>query len=397
MDNPHRTVATLSGIWVLGLMLLMPGLAQAGFANNQPSAPMLRGPASISTSQPFNIQFYYPKGQIKGYLIEFFHCATTSKTRPSNDSNTEPFPTSDCEPAKTVKPNGISPDSGEVTINVKYGVTQLHEHGAMGNPAVATQQWLQGNWFVRVRLTSSSGVSGPWSNWHHTLVGNGRVGRFVGAKGLRADRSTASTRVVMHGLKPPVVQAPGQKQVERGNRIDMVFILPRHHDYTKWVCCDFEVQRAKIVTKENMDYINKHHGFPVANGPRKPWNEHVGSRSYEAGQILPGSKWHISEGANIFRPHSREFGYRYWMRVREEYYPKGLSSSSNSAPGPWSQWRTFVVQEPLQTNLSVGVPKNKVRQIQPRPTVSGQQGSQTRQQRALPAIQQHRLMLPAQQ
>jgi|GEM_PF-4323527 len=388
----RNTAGSIAGALALalGIILQIPGAAWAGFGGDAPSAPSLRGPSSVSTSQPFKLKFYYPKGQIKSYDIEVFHCPTTSHVRPSNDTHTDPFPTGGCEPPKIMGTSAMTPDTGEATIDVKHGLTSLHQGGGLGDAAQDTQTWIQGNWFVRVRLVSSAGARGPWSNWHHTLVGSGRVSRFSRPKGLRADRGAASARLVMRGLKPPVVKGPAANAIERGDTFDVIVVLPSHQDYGKWGCCDFQLERARMVTKENLAYLNQHNGFP-ASGPRKPWNEHssyLGSIHNEA-----GSQWHNVVATGPLRPHSPEFSYRYWFRVREVYDPNGYPNTAGSTYGPWSKWHSFVVSDPLPVRASPGGIQRKTGPVQMKPNGAGQQSNQT-QRRSLPAVQGRQLTLP---
>lgn len=385
-----RTVGALA----LGIVLQIPGAAWAGFGGSAPSAPALRGPSSVSTSQPFRIQFYYPKGHIKSYYIQFFHCPATSHVRPSNDTHTDPFPTDGCDVPKRPIKSDISSDTGEVTLYVKQGVIQQHEYGQFGNAAQDAQKWVQGNWFVRVRLVSLAGIRGPWSNWHHTLVGSGRVSRFNRPKGLRADRGGASARLAMRGLQPPVVKAPAVHAIERGDSFNLVLALPSHHDYGKWGCCDFQVERAKMVTKDNLAYLNKHNGFP-APGPRKPWTEHssyLGSISNEA-----GAQWQNVVATGPLRPHSPEFSYRYWFRVREVYDPNGYPNTAESTYGPWSKWHSFVVSNPLPTRASPGTIRKKTGPIHMQPNGGAQQQGSQSQRRSLPAVQGRHLTMPTRQ
>jgi len=320
---------------------LLPRLSVAALTGNGPPSPQLRGPSSLSTSQAFTISFYYPKGKVKSYSIEFFHCQAGSTVRPSNDNNTDPFPVQGCEPPKTSTPSLISPDTGQVTIDVKKGVTSIHQYQTKNFSARDTERWLEGNWYVRVRLFSLSDAVGPWSKWHRTVIGSGNIGKPIGTSGLMAGRHRVNSSLVMRGLKPPIIAAPMQGAIMRGG-IGTSGTLPAHARYSDWRCCDIQWQRAVIVAKENGDYVKAHtppgavpqSAFP---GPRGPWTGpglHNGSHPLEHAPSFAGS-W----GYDVLRPRSREFGYQYWFRIREHFVP-------GNASGPWSAWRSFIVQEP---------------------------------------------------
>ena len=329
----HTLRFMTGGLTVAFALALQPGLSLAD--SSKPPTPTLQGPSAISTSQPFNLGFSYPKGEVKSYALELLHCQPGTSGRPSDDSNTEPWPVQGCEPTLTTTPRVISPDSGQVTINVKYGVTAIHQYNTHDTSAADTAQWLQGNWYVRARLISTSGVQGSWSAWHHTLIGSANIGKPIGIKGALADRSRVSAQVVMRGLAPPVVAAPMEGQVFNANPIGNSVTLPAHARYPDWSCCDVQWQRAAVVTIQN-----EPGGFPTA---RAPWNNAIGLFGGYSPNIESGPSIHGMWSFDVMRPHSRKIGYRYWFRLREHYSP-------GNASGPWSAWRSFIVQEPAQAN-----------------------------------------------
>jgi hypothetical protein len=327
----HTLRFMTGGLTIAFGLALQPGLSLAD--SSKPPTPTLQGPSAISTSQPFKLSFSYPKGEVKSYALETFHCRPGTSAPPSDDSNSEPWPVQGCEPAQTTTPSTISPDSGQVTINVKYGVTAIHQYNTKDFSAKDTAQWLEGNWYVRTRLISTSGVQGSWSNWHHTLIGSANIGKPIGIKGAVADRSRVSPAVVMRGLAPPVVVAPMEGQVFRGDPIGNAVTLPAHARYSDWSCCNIQWQRAAVITPEN-----EPGGFPTA---RAPWNKSIGldggySPTIESGPSIQGM-WSF----DMMRPHSRKIGYRYWFRLREHYSPGNMN-------GPWSALRSFIVQEPAE-------------------------------------------------
>lgn len=309
----------------------LPGLSVA--AGDKPPAPTLHGPTAIAATQPFNVRFSYPKGSAKSYVLESFHCQPGTNAPPSNDSNAEPWPVQGCEPAETYSPHAISPDTGQVTIDVKYGVSAIHQYKSKNASAKATEQWLQGNWYVRVRLVSMVGVRGDWSRWHHTLIGSGNISKPVGTKGFVGNQHRVATSVIMRGLKPPRVTAPAQHKVFHAGSVRAAVTVPSHTPYSDWACCDIQWQRAAVITKENAAG-----GFPTA---RSTWKSSLNFAGYSM-QQESGPMVSASWGYDTLRPHSRKFGFQYWFRVRERY-------SSGNAPGPWSAWRTFIVQERKQS------------------------------------------------
>jgi hypothetical protein len=346
----HTRKFMIGGLTIVFGLVLLPGLALADSSGAKPPTPTLQGPSTISTNQPFKLSFSYPKGEVKSYALETLHCRPGTNAPPSDDNNSEPWPVQGCEPATTTTPSTISPDSGQVTIDVKYGVTAIHQYNTKDFSARDTAQWLQGNWYVRTRLISTSGVQGSWSNWHHTFIGSPNIGKPIGIKGAVGDRSRVSSTVVMRGLAPPVIATPTEGQVFHGEPPPVGFItasgtLPPHARYSDWACCDIEWQRANVVTQENNAYVAAHtppggipqSGFPTA---RSPWHTSIGlnggSRAVEIAPTFHGG-WTFDQ----LRPHSHKLGNQYWFRVREHYTP-------GNAPGPWSDWRSFIVQEPAE-------------------------------------------------
>ena len=94
-------------------------LALADASGTSP-APILQGPSSVSASQPFQISFYYPKGQIKKWQMDLSHCPSGATLRPSDDSNQEPFPGQGCEVPRGIEAP-ISPDTGNASVDARYG------------------------------------------------------------------------------------------------------------------------------------------------------------------------------------------------------------------------------------------------------------------------------------
>jgi len=128
----------------------------------------------------------------------------------------------------------------------------------------------------------------------------------------------------------------------------MHFVLPQHSNYERWGCCDFEIQRATIISKENNDYVKSHTqpGQPMSSAfptTRAPWKSPNFANGYTTEK---GPSYDISPPIDLFKPNSHKFGYQYWFRVREHYTPGNTS-------GPWSGWRSFIVQAPIELSRSL--------------------------------------------
>jgi len=337
--RPRLPISSLT--LALGVILLS-ALARAG-ATGAPPAPLLQGPSSVPTSQPFQVNFYYPKGQIEKWEMDLFHCPTGSTLRPSDDSNTEPFIGQGCEVLPRIGAP-ISPDTGKETVDMKYGIVSTYKHNHSAATDAQVMKWYQGNWYLRARLISLSGVTGQYGKWHRTLIGSLHIGRRIGTGGLLANRN--SSVLAMKGLKPPVINFPLQGAVLRAKVITSGS-LPAHARYSDWQCCEMQWQRAVVVTQENDDYVKAttpagqvpQIPFPT---PRAAWSGlglYNGSHPPEHGPSF-ASGWRHGD----LRSHSRKFGYQYWIRIREHYIP-------GNAFGPWSAWRSFIVQEPHTSTL----------------------------------------------
>ncbi|MEJ2380584.1 MAG: hypothetical protein P8076_05280 [Gammaproteobacteria bacterium] len=192
-------------------------------------------------------------------------------------------------------------------------------------------------------------TSSPWSGWLSFVVQEkpgaklpkSTAGTPRTRRQQRPTRGRVQTQVALQGLKPPLITAPTGGQVFHSGKIVIRIALPKHTDRSKWQCCDYQIDRARVITKENNAYVKNHtppgsvmqSDFP---SPR--------ARLDEDDPLAPESAssgpWTWSWSVSQYRPHSHKFGYRYWVRVREHYLPA-------KAPGPWSAWRSFIVQEPL--------------------------------------------------
>lgn len=213
-----------------------------------------------------------------------------------------------------------------------------------------------GTLYVRVRLrwTKQGGTAvkeGGWSAWHRTLVEDTHRYKFTGTKGMHMQRVPAGSLHVnfdMSKHKPPVITAPGPAQVFHGGfKINISGSVEQHKNYSAWSCCDIQWKRALIIAAENQAYTQAHtpgtSAFPT---PPEPWqNPQLLGLAVGKAYMEHGSSFHGFTYYSTLRPHDHSFGYRYWFRVRESYWPGGFDESSYY--GPWSAWRSFVVQEPL--------------------------------------------------
>jgi len=365
----------------LGVVLLSAfALADA---SGSPPAPILQGPSSVSASQPFQISFYYPKGQIKKWQMDLFHCPSGATLRPSDDSNEEPFPGQGCELLPGTQAP-ISPDTGKATIDIRSGLLTTYKHNHPTANDAQVMKWYQGIWYLRARLISLSGVTSQYGKWHRTLIGSLRIGRRIGTGGLLARRNSS---VLVKGLKPPVINFPLQGAVLRAKVITSGS-LPAHARYSDWRCCEMQWQRAVVVTKENDDFVKA--STPVGQVPQTPFQTpraawsglglYNGSRPLEQGPSFASSWLH-----DDLRSHSRKFSYQYWFRMREHYIPGNVF-------GPWSAWRSFIVQEPMPSR-TVNVHGAHATPIA-HPGSLNSAGQQQKTRKLVPLAPMHRLTLP---
>ncbi len=378
---------------ILGAIFLMPGPSWAGFVGGGLPAPEIRGPASLSVGQPFVISLTYPTGstpeyeKAQAYDLQIWHCRSGKDRRPGLGDDL--FPTTNCGFYK-MHSVGLPKQSGHANIDMNDSLEYEYETETAAKAEY--EQWIQGTTYVRARLlllSNGKAKVGPWCDWHRTVIGHNRIHRRASGGGVFADRTHIPAAVAMRGLKPPVITAPKPGQILRTGTLALHISLPKHTRYSRWRCCDYQMDRAKIVTKENNDYVASHTApgatpegaFPT---PRELLEADDLLRT-ETGASLVWDFWPVSK----FSPHSHKFGYRYWVRVREHYAP-------DHAPGPWSAWRSFVVQEPAAS----GLPMRRLPGSAQSQQKSGQHSRSQRRaapRRAAPAVQEPHLRLPAQQ
>lgn len=402
-----------AGVLVLlctGLALL-PGLSWAGFGGSGFPVLQVQGPSTLKASQAFHLSFSYPPTLAHSaapYIywdMEVYFCQNGIDQHPENlpgDIGQESFPTpQNSAICSTVGPSSASPfyrkplvgpGSGHFSFDMTPYLSGIHQTWTHQSSTASLHTWLKGSTvYVRVRLASQSAGEGPWGAWHRTSISSG-ISYHVVQPGAHTFHGTAQPNyaLMMQHMKAPIVITPKAGSMQRGTTIPLSLQLPVHNDYSKWLCCDLQFERTVITTKENIEYVNSHHSFPRATEPRKPWHYAYGYASTsEHGMIGPGSTWSQTPSAGPFQPHSPEFGYRYWMRVREEFLPHGFGHSSHEVPGPWSAWRSFDVEDPIH----VMIPNHGTLQVNPHQ--NGQKSGQTGQSNnsRLPAVQERHMML----
>jgi len=160
---------------------------------------------------------------------------------------------------------------------------------------------------------------GPWSDWL----------TFGVAHNNQLPNTTA-----------PVISGPKEdRSYQGGNNIYVQYTEPQHADAAKWSCCDIELDRAIVVEQDNQNYMQANAppgGWKEVPMPtsQQPWHEY--HLTNKANNLL--NTWTVPGGQQLV-PTSHKWGYRYWVRLREKYLPSGDH-------GPWSAWRSFVVQMP---------------------------------------------------
>jgi hypothetical protein len=401
--------AVMRALLYAGLVLI-PGVSWAGPGGNGFPTLQLQGPSSIKASQSFALSFGYPPTLAHSttpyvyWDMEIYHCDPGADQAPGDvpgDTGLGTFPGLNGAMCNMVGPSPqapfyrkalTGPGSGNIAIGMMPYLTGIHQTLTHQSSAASLQKWMRGSTiYVRVRLSSPSAGEGPWSYWHRTAVGSG-ITLQAGQPGANLHGPAQfNYGLVMRGMKSPVIISPRAGSVQRGNTIPLTYQLPVHPDYGKWLCCDMQFQRAVITTAANLEVSNRLHHFPVATQPRKPWPYPNGYASTsEKGMISPGSQWSQTPSAGPFQPHSAEFGYRYWMRVREEYLPGGFGHSSQEVPGPWSAWQSFYVQDPLMMHI----PSSAFSPSGQGQSQGAQQNGQSGQQHGsqLPAVQSRRPM-----
>ena len=226
--------------------------------------------------------------------------------------------------------------------------------GSIMFPIRGESRLVPGTLYVRVKLywadhAGTHAKEGGWSAWHRTLVEDTHRAVFTGTKGMSVSHAPAGSlhiKVDMSGAKPPVIAAPGEAQVFHGGPINISVDVSPHAPNSVWACCEIQWKRALIVSPENNAYAQAHTpGHSAFPSSPMPW-QMTSMMGFATDVKEAGSSLHGSLFYDQLRPHDHTFGYQYWFRMREDYYPGGLQEPRY--PGPYSGWRSFVVQEPIQ-------------------------------------------------
>lgn len=331
----------------MALMFAVPAMATADDLPTLPVPHFTNAPTRIPEGPSRTVHFSFPatSGTVSddylNYRVQQWSCPPGKDSAPT-DISIQAKPWAGQQAVCELEENGGVFNSGTVT-----GHTIMF-------PIRSEARLVPGTLYVRVQLFWSkrlgpTDASGGWSPWHRTLVEDTHVGRFVGTKDLRADRSRVGSlhiKVDMSGAKPPAIMAPKPAQVFHGGPISVSVRVSPHKPNGVWACCEIQWKRAVVVTKENKAYADAHTPGHTAF-PSTPSTYQMTSMMgfatnvKEVGTSLQGRLFY-----NQLRTHDRTFGYRYLFRMREDYHPGALGAEGY--PGPWSAWRSFVVQEPIQ-------------------------------------------------
>jgi hypothetical protein len=330
-------------IQLLALMLALPTMA---VADNLPTLPV---PHFVNA--PDRI----PEGPSRTVKFSFSATAQSVSVYELNEHVQQWY----CLPGKDSAPTDISIHSSpwpgqqasckleENWGGLSNGSPTPISSGSIMFPIRGESRLDPGTLYVRVRLywsdhAGAHAKDGGWSAWHRTLVEDTHRAKFAGTKGVRVNPSPVGSpniKIDMKGVKPPVITAPSEGQVFHGGPlINLSGSVGPHNPYSDWSCCFFQWKRAVVVTQENNAYAQAHtpghSAFPTAPMPWQGFAANQASAVKESGPSFHGY-WFYKD----FRPHDHTFGYRYWFRVREDSYGQY---------GPWSAWRSFTVQEPIE-------------------------------------------------
>jgi hypothetical protein len=348
------------GHWCLAGRGLVPQ-SIASLMRHGPPAPKVSGPTQAASNHDVTLRTLYSKGLANRLWIQQWYCP------PGKDG------------APTDTPTDTEPFGGACTSTV-HGPLNIPKEDVAGIAfpmAYPKNSPKIGFWYVRTRISSNNYGDSVWGHWHRTVVSISATSKPVGTRGLRANRGPVNTTInmknIIKGAKPPVITEPAEGQVFHGAPINLSANVSPHEPNSVWACCEIQWKRAVILTQENKAYAQAYTpgqtAFPT---PPSPW--HITSMMgfatdvKEAGTSLHGSLFY-----NQLRPHDLTFGYQYWFRMREDYYPGGLQETRY--PGPYSAWRSFVVQAPASSPTLI-----RPMHVQPGAGTGKQQNS--RQQRS---------------
>jgi hypothetical protein len=297
------------GHWCLAGLGLVPKNI-VPWMRRGPPTPKTSGPAHATDQDHVRLTANYAKGAANRVWVQQWYCPPGKDGPPTNTpSDITPFGGA-CKSTVVSKPLKTSPSSTHTSFKMAY---------PHAKPKAGT-------WYVRTRLGSDNYGNGVWGDWHKTVVAAVHLERGRPHVSLNPETK-------IKGFPAPRIMAPREGQVLHGN-IEYGISLARHAPYSDWSCCSIQWKRAVVVTKENNAYAKPGQtAFPT---PPTPWQgPGLGHTARENSPIFDGGFPYAQ-----LTPRSHTFGYRYWFRVREKYLP-------NQHEGPWSAWRSFIVQKPV--------------------------------------------------
>ena len=342
---------------MIQLAVLMFALPTMAVADNLPTLPVPHftdAPAKIPEGPARTVHFSFSptRQNVSGYElnshVQQWYCLPGKDVVPSN-GETQAEPWAGQQPSCKQEDNwgGLPYSTSTITS------------GSIMFPIRGEAHLVPGTLYVRIKLywanhAGSTIKAGGWSAWHRTVVTDTHRARFMGAQGMRADRSHVNTiniaAKIVEKSKPPVITAPRPAQVFHGSPINLSVNVGLHQATGgDWSCCDIQWKRAVILMPENNAYAQAHTpGHSAFPTPPMPW-QLTRMMGFAVNVKEVGTSLHGSVFYNDLRPHKRAFGYRYVFRMREYYWPNGLGglTGQQNYPGPWSAWRSFTVQEPL--------------------------------------------------
>jgi hypothetical protein len=358
---------------LLALMFALPAMAVAGELPALPVPRITDAPNRMQEGPSRMVHYSFTatprtaSGNGLDYYAEQWYCPPGKDNPPVGGVLPSPWAGQQASCALEKNHGGAS-ESSSPTIT----------SGSMMFPVQGGKSLTPGTWYLRVRLrwTDHAGTvvkEGGWSAWHRTLVvaahanTQSYTGTFAGTKTARADHSHVNTinmaAKMAERSKPPVIKAPMEGRVYHGGPINFSGSLAPHKTTGgDWACCSIQWKRAVILAPENKAYAQAHTpGKTAFPSPPMPWQGDgvvpygLASNVKESGPSFNGHFLYSD-----LRPHDGSFGYRYWFRLREYFYPDGLANMMKATiyTGPWSAWRSFTVQEP---NISRVMPSGSMR------------------------------------
>ncbi len=192
--------------------------------------------------------------------------------------------------------------------------------------------------------------------------------------------------------KPPIVQIPKQNRIFI-NQVEILVRRPlKHTDYSRWKYV-FEWKRAKYNTAANNAYAyqiwkQKKHAysyFPPVLGlatALRPWLPPTRLRTMLSIEMENPSHIYYS-----LRSKRLDSSYLYQFRVREY-------SQVGNAYGPWSAWRSFIVQGRMPPPTMYHISPKPLKLLMPGSAKNKQQSGHQQSRRFAPMVPIHPLNQP---